>query len=325
MNLRSHPWLLAIAAALALPASIAAQSLPATTLRVADLRVASIAYRIGVAGVGFCGDKYPLTGLLLHHLPEYDRPGRAIQIERYRLDRGPGVLAIVADGPAARAGLLAGDVLLAVNGMAFPDPRAMAAQRDSKVWRQAIEASEAQLEEALRRGPAELRILRKGEELRISLGSIPACPIRIRLAQSNQANAFANGRYVILTSKMIRFVRSDDELAIMIGHELAHNILNHKDRLEAQNVPRGLLRSIGKNASRVRVTEEEAERFGLQLAWAAGYDVDAAIPFWRRFYAAHGAGPQIFRTHPSLRAREKLIADTIAELQGLPVPAPAAR
>jgi predicted Zn-dependent protease len=112
---------------------------------------------------------------------------------------------------------------------------------------------------------------------------------------------------------LLAFARSDDELAIIIAHEMAHNILNHPDRLIAQGVPRGLLRGIGRNAEKVWATEAEADRLSIRLVAASGYNVSAAIPFWRRYYAQFDE-PQIFRTHPSLGARERIIAQTIAEL-----------
>ncbi len=299
------------------PAPVAA---PATTLREADLRVATVAYRLGSGGARFCPDRFPLTGLLLHHLPEYDEDGRRAQIALHALDRGPGVLATVADSPAARSGLLAGDVLIAVNGERFADPRAMAAERDDKKRRRMIEASEAQLEVQLRRGPATLRVLRKGLEHEVTLTAATGCPVRARLAHSTQFNAFANGAYVIPTTRLLDFVQNDDELAIILGHELSHNILGHKRRLEDQGVSGGLLRSLGKGASRIKATEEEADRLGLKLAWAAGYDITAAVAFWRRFYAAQGIQLQLFRTHPGLKARQRFVEEAVAELKREPAP-----
>ena len=297
------------------PAPVAA---PATTLREADLRVATIAYRLGAGGARFCSDRFPLTGLLLHHLPEYDEDGRRAQIALHALDRGPGVLATVADSPAARSGLLAGDVLLAANGERFADPRAMAVERDGKKRRRMIEASEAQLEAQLRRGPATLRVLRGGQEHELTLTAAAGCPVRVRLAHSTQFNAFANGAYVIPTTRLLDFVQNDDELAIILGHELSHNILGHKRRLEDQGVSGGLLRSLGKGASRIKATEEEADRLGLRLAWAAGYDITAAVPFWRRFYAAQGIQLQLFRTHPGLKARQRFVEEAVAEFRREP-------
>jgi hypothetical protein len=296
--------------------SIGPQSAAAgSSLRPEDARVAAAGYRLAVGGARFCPESFPVTGLLLHHLAEYDPAVRGIQIERHQLDRGPGVLAVVGGSPAQRAGLRAGDVLLDVNGRSFPDPLRIADEHRRKRWRPMIEASEALLETELRRGPARLRIARDGQDLAITLGSLPGCPDRVRLARSNQANAFASRGYVVVTTRILDFVDSDDELAFVMAHELAHIVRHHHDRLEAEDVPRGLLRGFGKNAARVRATEEEADRLGLKLAWAAGYDIRAAARFWQRFYDAHPDGFQLFRTHPGAADRERMVADVIAELQ----------
>ena len=216
-------------------------------LRAADHRIGEIAYRLAVRGARFCPAPHPLTGLLFHHLDEYERDDRAVMVERHGLDRGLGVLSVIAGSPAAEAGLRAGDVILTVNGQ----------------------------------------------------------PIR---SDSTFAPPRATPRRAVLD-----FARSDDEVAVIVAHELAHNILAHPAHLEEQNVPRGLLRGFGANAAKVRATEEEADRLGISLVWAAGFDASAAIPFWRRFYERFD-GPQLFRTHPTLEGRERIIAETIGAL-----------
>lgn len=301
-----------LACALVLAAATVPSS-PATTLRPEDLRVASVGYRLGTGGRHYCSDIYPLTGLLLHHLPEYDEQGRAIEIARHSLDRGPGVLATVADSPAAQAGLKAGDVLLSLNGAAFPDPRLMSTDRRSKSWRAPMEASEKWLEAALRRGPVDLTILRDGALLNLRLNARQGCPARVRLARSNQANAFATGSYVVVTTRILGALRSDDELAVIIGHELAHNILGHERLLDEQ--ADDAARAPGSKASRIRAAEEAADQLGLKLAAAAGYDVHAAIPMWQRLHAKFGGGLRIIRTHPGLKQRERLIQETIAQIE----------
>lgn len=280
-------------------------------LRAEDYRVARVGFRIGLAGRDLCPRLYPMTGLLLHHLGEYaesDRPEVAVT---YRLNRGPAVLAVVEHSPAAQAGLVAGDVLLNSNGIPFASGRLP--DQDPMRERQSIEAIERQFEESLTGGSVRLTILRDGYERQLVLNPIPGCPARVRLARSTQFNAFANRGYAIMTTALLNFVKNDDELAIVLGHEIAHNILNHPQSLNAEGVPpRGLLRQFGKNASRVKQTEIEADRLGLRLAWAAGYDLTAAAPFWRRYSAR--VGPRFATTHPGLKAREKIIAETIAEL-----------
>ena len=308
----------ACALILCIPPAAGASSAPpgasASYLRAEDHKIAGIAYRLAAAGTRLCPELYPLPGILFHHLAEYAPSDRRRMIGLYGLDRGPGVLTVVEGSPAARAGLAAGDVLLAINDRPLPSGASVAQESDRLAWRKAAEQSEAQIEEELQRGPAKLSLLRSGRVLEAVLGSVPGCPARIRLARSPQVNGFIAGRYVIMTTGLLGFTQDEDELAMIVAHEMAHLILRHTERLQAQGVPRGERRREGRNASLVRATEEEADRLGLKLAWAAGYDVSAAIPFWRRFYAKYDRGLQLFRTHPSIRAREKLIRETLAEI-----------
>lgn len=287
-----------------------------STLRQADMRVAEIAYRLALAGAPRCSHHYPLTGLLFHHLAEYEPPDRALITSTYRLDRGPGILTVLGGSPAARAGLVAGDVLLAADGAAFPSPIPAAAEPNRKAMRKMLEAAEMHLEERLKRGPAELTVLRSGRELRLTLDSLSACQGRVRLARSTQMNAFANGRYVVMTTSMLDYLRSDDELAVVLGHELAHNILRHEALRDEGGLPdEGLLRSLGIKPGRLWRNEAEADRLGLRLMAAAGYDLSAAIPFWRRYLRKYDWFPQIFRTHPGRRARERIANEEIESIR----------
>lgn len=302
-------------------APVAAKDVPpagsGSFLRAEDHRVAAVAYRLALAGKQHCPAPLPLTGLFLHYLPEYGSADRAEAARLYGVDRGPGILSVIDGSPAARAGLAAGDVLLSVDGVPLPSGAGMAAAADAKAWRKAIEQVETRLEEQLRAGPIRLTLLRKGRELELMLDSVMGCPIRSRLARSRQANAFADGRTVIMTTRLLDFVQGDHELAVVLAHEASHNILGHPARLEKEGVPSGFLANFGKNAKRVRVTETEADRLGLKLLWAAGYDVSAAIPFWRRLYRTFDPvpTPKLFSRHPSLAARERIVNETVAELR----------
>lgn len=285
-------------------------------LRAADFRVASVVHRLATAGKAHCDASHPLTGLLLHHLDEYAVGDRAEAVRRFGLDKGPGVLAVVPRSAAAQAGVTAGDLLLSINGVPLPRPADLTGKSKPGNPRKSAEEADATIEQQVRNGSARLEILRQGQPLSLLLKPVMGCAARGRLARSSQANAFADGRYAIMTTKMLDFVQNDDELAVVMAHEIAHNLLAHPARLEAQKVPHGVLRGIGKNASRVRRTEEEADRLALKLLWSAGYDLAAAIPFWRRLHSRYDPipVPKLFRTHPTLSARERVIRETMEQL-----------
>jgi hypothetical protein len=207
-----------------------------------------------------------------------------------------------------------GDTLARVNGRPFQPPERAARYRDATGQRTGLEETETLLETELASGPAQLELVRAGRKLDVTLTPLWGCAGRVRLARSAQPNAFADGTYAIMTTKLLSFVRSDDELALVLAHEMAHNILGHPARLRALNVPRGAGRSLGKNARRVWETEEEADTLAVKLLAVAGYDLGAVMPFWRRFYANYESKLQLFRTHPSLAARERIFRQAVAEL-----------
>jgi len=283
-------------------------------LRAEDFRVATIGYRLATADPSLCVRQGPVTGILLHHLAEYDRADRPGLIAQ-GMNRGPGVLAVVAGSPAEAAGLRAGDVLLSVDGKPFDAPATIAASSDSDIWRPLVEASETKFQEALAHGPVTLTVLRAGETRTLTLTTTNGCPLRIRLARSTQRTAVADGPYVIVTTALLAMAQNDDELAFTIGHELAHVVLGHGAWLKQQGVPRsGPLRALGKNGAKIRATEEAADQLGGRLTIAAHYDLARGAEILRRFGPDLSFG--LLQTHDRdgdrIRALRLLAAGTAA-------------
>ena len=159
----------------------------------------------------------------------------------------------------------------------------------------------------------------------------------ILINQSYTANAWAlpGGKTAVLTG-LLPIVQDEDGLAAIMGHEIAHAVLQHGiERMTQQALLDGALEltsvalgdmsesdrdatlqalsglsSIGVALPFSRTHESEADEVGLYFAAAAGYDPRAAIHVWERMAENTGddAPPEILSTHPSHDTR-------IADLQ----------
>lgn len=146
-----------------------------------------------------------------------------------------------------------------------------------------------------------------------------------------QINAFAmpGGKVAVYTG-MFKVVQTDADLAIVMGHEIAHVAAGHgNERMSQQLLAAGgalalsvgtaemdrseralLLGAYGAGSTiglilpYSRYHESEADEIGLLYAAKAGYNPHAAIPFWQRMAAqSHGAPPEFLSTHPAHSTR----------------------
>jgi hypothetical protein len=277
-------------------------------MRGLDQRVAAIGYRLAVASRPLCRGIENLPGFAVHDLSQYGADFRAAAIRAFGLDAGPGVLALVPGGPADRAGMRLDDVLLSLDGRAPPhgDP---GRDRTFDRMAQILDALDA----AFADGNADIEVRRGDTRLMLHVGSEPGCASRFQLIPSGRLNAEADGRYVQVTTAIAAYVADDAELAAVLAHEFAHNILGHRVRLDAARVSRGFFSNFGRNARSIRETEIEADRFSVYLLERAGYDPRAAIRFWTRF-GRRGLNFLGSPTHPNWRSRIALFETEIAAI-----------
>lgn len=276
-----------------------------------DVATAQIGYRIVTANAALCDRQMPASGLLLHGIEQYGGEYRAAAAELFGLGAAPGVAAVLPGSAAAEAGIRAGDAVLAINGTPTASVEAQRGKGDFDRMAQVLD----QLERALAAGPVTLELERAGARVSARFAGTPACASRFQVQPSSELNAAADGRYVQISSAFIGYFANDDEFAAIMAHEIAHNILRHRDRLDAQKIPRGFFSKFGKNAARIRETEIEADRFSLKLLANAGFRMEAAPEFWRRFGPEHGYGIFSDATHLRWKKRVAMLEAEIAQLR----------
>lgn len=275
-----------------------------------DQRVAGIAYKLARANLDICERRMPLTGMLVHSLDQFPAAAQPIAVATFGLGADPAVMVAVPGSAAARAGLQAGDTILSIGGRTFP------AKSPGKKGNYArVREIEEHLLAGLETGPVPIDYVRAGVRRTAILEPEPGCLSRVQISVSPERNAKADGTYAQITSGIVNFVRSDDELALVIAHEMSHNILGHRVRLKEQKISRGLLKSIDGSAGKIRITEVEADYLALYMLARAGYDIGAAPAFWQRY--GPGSLLAIFSdgTHPGRSTRVAATEATILEIR----------
>jgi hypothetical protein len=250
-----------------------------------------------------------MPGLVLHAIDQYDPAVRAQLPAIFGFEGPVAVEAVVPGSAAAKAGIQADDTVAAVEGqplVALPagHDRADTATRDAAQRRIAALPADQ---------PLHLTILRKGARRTVTLAAQPGCASRFEMMMGPGLSASADGDIVQIGARF--FERFDDSMiAVVVAHEFAHNILHHRDRLDAAGVKRGLLSEFGRNGRLFRRTETEADLLGAYLMRNAGYDPQDAVRFWREHGGEVDGGLFRSRTHPSSSARADAVAAEIASI-----------
>ena len=144
----------------------------------------------------------------------------------------------------------------------------------------------------------------------------------VNLIGSSQINAFCmpGGKIAFYSGILKTLALTDDEVAMVMGHEIAHALREHARERMGKNAATGMganllsqvlgLGQIGQTVTQYgaqlltlefsRADESEADLVGMELAARAGYDPRAGVTLWQKMGAASkGAPPQWLSTHPS--------------------------
>lgn len=280
-------------------------------LRQQDGRVATVSHRLNVANVDLCADKALLTGMALHHALQYGKAERALAMRYFTLTGLPSVLTVVPGGPADKAGVKAGDALVSVDGITFTDAGARTG-KDAPTYDETLRARE-QLDKAMADGTGTLIVERGGERRTLTVTPVAGCAYEAQLIPSDDLNAWADGRRLFITTAFVRYTSTDDQLAVVMGHELGHNVMRHRARI-AEGGTGALLGNAGVMRGGLLTVEREADYVGLYLMARAGFDYAGARDFWRNYAADFGRSRYAMWSHPGSLERATNIGATADEI-----------
>ena len=211
-------------------------------------------------------------GIRTHTLKAYSKRLRTSAGRVLGADETPRIFHVVKGSPADKAGLKRGDVILGNDG----EP----AKFGSESWKEDL-------------ANKQIKIRRGTEEMSVNITPEMVCDYNLVLSNSSAINAFADGRNITMTTGMMDFVETDDELALIIGHELAHNTMGHIRKAITNYV-------ITLGGTRyTRPFESEADYVGLYYLTRAGYSPDNVDNFWRRLGTVSHKSINRAKTHPT--------------------------
>ncbi|BCL76814.1 hypothetical protein JHS3_25500 [Jeongeupia sp. HS-3] len=164
----------------------------------------------------------------------------------------------------------------------------------------------------------------------------------VNVEQSKELNAYcmAGGKIMFYSGIITQLKLSDDEIAQIMGHEIAHALREHaRERMSSeynkQLAMQGLslltggkydgvlgmadqLVAVGYSLPNSREHESEADVMGLELAARAGYNPQASVTLWQKMAAAsQGGSPEFLSTHPSSNTRIRDLQAQIPKVEPL--------
>ena len=282
-------------------------------------RVNRIAWRISRESAGLCPSRRGSYGLHVHNLESYGKEYREAAARHFNIGKPLVVRGLIPDFPAERAGIQVGDTLLAINGNTL----------EGKTVAQAMNLLKRV---DSKKDSARVRVGRLGEVRDVAMLPVTICDYPVQLSQDDVVNAYADGDNVYIASGMVRFAESDDELALVVGHEIAHNALGHVKKrmgnaLLGARVDVAFSAGTGvstqgtfSNAAGQTFSQEfesEADYEGLYFIARAGYDISQAPQFWRRMAAEYPGSirKNYMASHPSSPERFLRLENAVKEVQ----------
>lgn len=244
-----------------------------------NAKLEKTAYPLLKANLEDCSQTDHSVGLFAHTIHDFPEDMGALVSEKLGIKDTPFIRHILPGSPADRAGLEAGDEILAINDIE------MIKGDQARLFFETIGRSE------FIQGQVTFKISRNGGEKAVEISPEKICGYPVQLFFSDDLNAYTNGDEVWVTTELVNRLSSEESLALVIAHELAHATEGHIFETPT------------------REFELEADRIGMRYLVRAGYDGNLALAEWTANPLNHKS--QIGGSHPTFEERWRVLDDAL--------------
>ena len=284
-----------------------------------------VSYRLSAAAAELCGAHVTgSAGIFVATIKSFGEKLRPAALARYpALGEVPTIVYVAAGSGAEAAGLQTNDIITAVDGQAIP-PSA----KSSAFYTKLVRAASGH--------PIVFSVQRSGETREVTVEPHRVCDYPVAIVDKPQINAYADGKGIYVYRGMMDFVHSDEDLALVLGHEMAHDFRGH---LEAKRknamvgkavgmvfdvllaagtgVAGTTFSNMGGNLTAGAYSQEfeaEADYVGLYVLARAGYRIDDAANFWRRMAISSPGSITMTSDHPATPERFVALQAAVKEI-----------
>ena len=266
-------------------------------------RLSDVSLTVLEHGTALCGDRVAYyLGMDTNSIDNVPEEWRQAYTDALGLGERIKVTRVFEHTPAAEAGFRPGDIVLMING------------EKVETGKGAYEKFSRKLQEELNTGETvSFWIERDGVPMGLSAQPAQRCDYAVVMSDDTVVNAYADGDSVVVTKGMMDYVQSDDELALVVGHEMGHNVMGHISKQTGNRIfgavldgliagVTGVYTNSFANAAGMMYSQEfeqEADYMGVYFMERAGYDSTGAPNFWRRMGADNPYAIGHATTHPT--------------------------
>lgn len=206
-----------------------------------NLKAQRVALPILRESASHCGSNVaPHLGFLAYSNAHFKGEMQAAASKHWQIGDEYKIVEVFANSPASKAGLKTGDIIVRINNQAVTPPNYELRKLIAAPYTTGL--------------PVAIDIMRAGEAQTLKLEMEVICNYPVNVINNDAVNAYADGKAIYITSGMMRFTETDEELATVIGHELAHNQMDHIGKQSNNRVLGVILGAIVTVATGVDVT-----------------------------------------------------------------------